>query len=33
LSAIAAEAGFSDQAHMTRAIAELTGKPPSHWRA
>lgn len=32
LSAIAADAGFSDQAHMTRAIAELTGKPPSHWR-
>ncbi len=33
LSAIAAEAGFSDQAHMTRAIADLTGNPPSHWRA
>jgi AraC-like DNA-binding protein len=33
LSAIAAEAGFSDQAHMTRAIADLTGSPPSHWRA
>jgi AraC-like DNA-binding protein len=33
LSAIAADAGFSDQAHMTRAIADLTGKPPSHWRA
>lgn len=33
LSTIAADAGFSDQAHMTRAIAALTGKPPSHWRA
>jgi AraC-like DNA-binding protein len=33
LSTIAADAGFSDQAHMTRTIAELTGNPPSHWRA
>ena len=33
LSAIAADVGFSDQAHMTRTIAELTGNPPSHWRA
>jgi AraC-like DNA-binding protein len=32
LSAIAADAGFSDQAHMTRTIADLTGNPPSHWR-
>lgn len=32
LSAIAADAGFSDQAHMTRTIAKLTGNPPSHWR-
>jgi AraC-like DNA-binding protein len=32
LSIIAADAGFSDQAHMTRTIAELTGNPPSHWR-
>jgi AraC-like DNA-binding protein len=32
LSAIAADSGFSDQAHMTRAIGELTGNPPSHWR-
>jgi|SRR5580704_3132898 AraC-like DNA-binding protein len=31
LSAIAADAGFSDQSHMTRTIAELTGNPPSHW--
>jgi AraC-like DNA-binding protein len=31
LSVIAADAGFSDQAHMTRTIAELTGNPPSHW--
>jgi AraC-like DNA-binding protein len=33
LSAIAVDAGFSDQAHMTRTIAALTGNPPSHWRA
>jgi AraC-like DNA-binding protein len=33
LSSIAADAGFSDQAHMTRAISELTGSPPSYWRA
>jgi len=32
LSSIAADAGFSDQAHMTRAISELTGNPPSYWR-
>jgi AraC-like DNA-binding protein len=33
LSAIAADCGFSDQAHMTRAISALTGSPPSYWRA
>jgi len=33
LSTIAADAGFSDQTHMTRAIADLTGNSPSHWRA
>jgi AraC-like DNA-binding protein len=32
LSAIATESGFSDQAHMTRAISEMTGNPPSRWR-
>lgn len=33
LSVIAADAGFADQAHMTRAVSELTGSPPSTWRA
>jgi AraC-like DNA-binding protein len=32
LSAIATDSGFSDQAHMTRAISEITGNPPSRWR-
>ncbi len=32
LSAIAAEEGFADQPHMTRAVGALTGWPPSHWR-
>ena len=32
-AAIAADCGFSDQAHMTRAISALTGSPPSYWRA
>ena len=32
LSRVAAEHGFSDQAHMTRTIRELTGVPPSSWR-
>jgi len=32
LAHIAAATGFADQAHMTRAISELTGRPPSHWR-
>jgi AraC-like DNA-binding protein len=32
-AAIAADCGFSDQAHMTRAISALTGNPPSYWRA
>lgn len=32
LAAIAHEAGFADQAHMTRAIARLTGQPPGRWR-
>ena len=32
LAAIAADMGFSDQAHMSREVARLTGRPPSHWR-
>jgi AraC-like DNA-binding protein len=31
LAGIAAGAGFADQAHMTRAIRALTGRPPGHW--
>jgi transcriptional regulator GlxA family with amidase domain len=31
LSAVAATCGFADQAHMTRAITALTGRPPGHW--
>jgi AraC-like DNA-binding protein len=29
---IAADLGFSDQAHMTRAIKAFTGTPPAQWR-
>jgi AraC-like DNA-binding protein len=29
---IAAEHGFADQPHMTRAVGALTGRSPSHWR-
>jgi AraC-like DNA-binding protein len=32
LAHIAAESGFSDQAHMTRSIATLTGQPAGRWR-
>ena len=32
-AAIAYDLGFSDQAHMTRAVKWLTGKPPSAWRS
>jgi AraC-like DNA-binding protein len=32
LSTIAVDCGFSDQAHMSRAISQITGCPPSHWR-
>lgn len=32
LAEIAATGGFSDQAHMTRAIRELTGASPAAWR-
>lgn len=31
LAGVAAAAGFADQAHMTRAIRALTGRPPGHW--
>jgi AraC-like DNA-binding protein len=31
LTAVAATCGFADQAHMTRAITALTGRPPGHW--
>jgi AraC-like DNA-binding protein len=33
LSLIAAEAGYADQAHMTRAVRAFTGAPPARWRA
>lgn len=33
LSSIAFTCGFADQAHMTRAVRDLTGAPPSAWRA
>lgn len=32
LAAIAAECGFADQPHLTRAIVQLTGHPPGFWR-
>jgi AraC-like DNA-binding protein len=32
LSTVAAVCGFADQAHMTRAVASLTGVPPAAWR-
>jgi len=32
LAAIAFDLGFSDQAHMTRAFAAMTGLPPRRWR-
>lgn len=32
LADIAAETGFSDQAHMSRDIQALTGRPPGAWR-
>lgn len=32
LTAIAADAGFADQAHMTRAVRTVTGAPPGAWR-
>jgi AraC-like DNA-binding protein len=32
LASIAAQAGFADQAHMSRAVHALTGTPPGRWR-
>lgn len=32
LAELAAELGFADQAHMTRAVSDLTGLPPGMWR-
>ena len=32
LTEIAHEQGFSDLAHLSRAIRDLTGKPPTYWR-
>jgi AraC-like DNA-binding protein len=33
LAAIAADTGFADQPHMTRAVAALTGRTPGAWRS
>jgi AraC-like DNA-binding protein len=33
LADIAAEAGFADQAHMSRDVKDLTGRAPGAWRA
>ncbi len=33
LADIAAEAGFADQAHMSRDVKDLTGRSPGAWRA
>jgi AraC-like DNA-binding protein len=32
LAAIAHDCGFADQAHMSRSIGQLTGRPPFWWR-
>lgn len=32
LAEVAANEGFADQAHMTRAIHQLTGRAPGYWR-
>lgn len=32
LAGIAVDAGFADQAHMTRAVRQLTGHTPGRWR-
>lgn len=33
LAAIAFEMGFADQAHMTRCVGAVTGRPPGRWRS
>jgi AraC-like DNA-binding protein len=33
LAAVACDGGFADQAHMTRAVRAVTGRPPTRWRA
>ena len=33
LAEIAVDCGYSDQPHLTRAVVELTGKPPGKWRS
>jgi len=33
LAEIASHLGFSDQAHMTRSVRQMTGLPPGAWRA
>jgi AraC-like DNA-binding protein len=33
LSKVAADCGFSDQSHMTRAVRSLIGIPPARWRS
>jgi len=32
LAEVASDTGFADQAHMTRGICRLTGRPPGAWR-
>lgn len=32
LADLATDCGFADQAHMTRAVTALTGRPPGAWR-
>lgn len=32
LAELAAAHGFADQAHMTRSVREMTGRPPGAWR-
>jgi AraC-like DNA-binding protein len=32
MASIAAELGFSDQAHMSRSVKHLTGVQPQAWR-
>jgi len=32
LAEVATDTGFADQAHMTRGICRLTGRPPGAWR-